>query len=148
MTRSLDDHSLVEACRAGQSEAFGALVQRYQERLYQTLLHLSGSAEDARDILQDTFLALTRSSTSSKEIARSIHGFTGSASILLSADIGDGARGRRSAGSTNTARIGVRMQQTTLPMPTRPTLWSGPNASKSWRLPSDRLAQNTGRWLS
>jgi RNA polymerase sigma-70 factor (ECF subfamily) len=56
MTRSLDDHSLVEACRAGQSEAFGALVQRYQERLYQTLLHLSGSAEDARDILQDTFL--------------------------------------------------------------------------------------------
>lgn len=56
MTRSLDDHRLVEACRAGQTEAFGALVERYQERLYQTLLHLSGSAEDARDILQDTFL--------------------------------------------------------------------------------------------
>ena len=56
MTRSLDDHSLVEACRAGQTEAFGALVQRYQERLYQTLLHVSGSSEDARDILQDTFL--------------------------------------------------------------------------------------------
>jgi RNA polymerase sigma-70 factor (ECF subfamily) len=56
MTRSLDDHSLVEACRAGQTEAFGALVERYQERLYQVLLHLSGSSEDARDILQDTFL--------------------------------------------------------------------------------------------
>jgi RNA polymerase sigma-70 factor (ECF subfamily) len=56
MTRSLDDHKLVEACRAGQTEAFGALVQRYQERLYQTLVHVSGSAEDARDVLQDTFL--------------------------------------------------------------------------------------------
>ncbi len=56
MTRSLDDHRLVEACRAGQTEAFGALVQRYQERLYQVLLHLSGSPEDARDVLQDTFL--------------------------------------------------------------------------------------------
>jgi RNA polymerase sigma-70 factor (ECF subfamily) len=56
MTRSLDDHSLVEACRAGETDAFGALVQRYQERLYQTLLHVSGSSEDARDILQDTFL--------------------------------------------------------------------------------------------
>ena len=56
MTRLLDDHSLVEACRAGQTEAFGALVERYQERLYQVLLHLSGSSEDARDILQDTFL--------------------------------------------------------------------------------------------
>ena len=48
MTPSLDDHKLVEACRAGQTEAFGALVQRYQERLYQVLLHLSGSPEDAQ----------------------------------------------------------------------------------------------------
>jgi RNA polymerase sigma-70 factor, ECF subfamily len=56
MTRSLDDHTLVEACRAGQTEAFGALVERYQERLYQVLLHVSGSADDARDVLQDTFL--------------------------------------------------------------------------------------------
>jgi RNA polymerase sigma-70 factor (ECF subfamily) len=56
MTPSLDDHMLVEACRAGQTEAFGVLVQRYQERLYQVLLHLSGSPEDARDFLQDTFL--------------------------------------------------------------------------------------------
>ncbi len=56
MTPSLDDHRLVEACRAGQTEAFGALVQRHQERLYQTLLHLCGSSEDAKDVLQDTFL--------------------------------------------------------------------------------------------
>jgi RNA polymerase sigma-70 factor (ECF subfamily) len=56
MTRFLDDHSLVQACRAGQTEAFGTLVARYQERLYPTVLRLIGSAEDAEDILQDTFV--------------------------------------------------------------------------------------------
>jgi len=56
MSRCLDDHSLVKACRAGQTEAFGALVERYQDRLYSTILRLIGSAEDAKDVLQDTFL--------------------------------------------------------------------------------------------
>jgi RNA polymerase sigma-70 factor (ECF subfamily) len=56
MSRCLDDHSLVEACRAGQTEAFGTLVERYQDRLYQTIRRLTGSAEDAKDVLQDTFL--------------------------------------------------------------------------------------------
>ena len=56
MSRFLDDHSLVQECRAGQTEAFGTLVARYQERLYPTVLRLIGSAEDAEDILQDTFV--------------------------------------------------------------------------------------------
>jgi RNA polymerase sigma-70 factor (ECF subfamily) len=51
-----DDHSLVEACCAGETEAFGVLVRRYQDRLYPTLLRLSGCAEDAHDLLQDAFL--------------------------------------------------------------------------------------------
>jgi RNA polymerase sigma-70 factor, ECF subfamily len=56
MSRFLDDQSLVQACRAGQTEAFGMLVQRYQERLYPTILRLIGSAEDAEDVLQDSFV--------------------------------------------------------------------------------------------
>jgi RNA polymerase sigma-70 factor (ECF subfamily) len=56
MSGSLDDHSLVQACRAGQTEAFGVLVQRYQNRLYPTVLRVIGSAEDAKDVLQDAFL--------------------------------------------------------------------------------------------
>ncbi len=56
MLGSLDDLSLVEACRGGQTEAFGALVRRYQERLYPTILRLIGSAEDAEDVLQDAFV--------------------------------------------------------------------------------------------
>ena len=56
MTRMEDDQSLVRACRAGEMEAFGTLVERYQDRLYPTLLRLTGCAEDAHDLLQDTFL--------------------------------------------------------------------------------------------
>jgi RNA polymerase sigma-70 factor (ECF subfamily) len=56
MFESLDDLSLVEACRGGQTEAFGALVCRYQERLYPTILRLVGSSEDAEDVLQDAFV--------------------------------------------------------------------------------------------
>jgi len=56
MSHCLDDISLVKACRAGQTEAFGALVLRYQDRLYPTILRLIGSAEDAKDVMQDTFL--------------------------------------------------------------------------------------------
>ncbi len=56
ITRMEDDLGLVSACRAGELEAFGALVHRYQDRLYPTLFRLTGCAEDARDLLQDTFL--------------------------------------------------------------------------------------------
>ncbi len=56
MSRCPDDHSLVQAYRAGRTEAFEVLVKRYQERLYPTILRLVGSAEDAEDILQDTFV--------------------------------------------------------------------------------------------
>lgn len=56
MTGCPDDHSLVQACRAGQTEAFGALVRRYERRLYPTVLRLVASAEDAEDVLQDAFV--------------------------------------------------------------------------------------------
>ena len=51
-----DDHSLVAACRAGQTEAFGVLVRRYQDRLFPTIVRLVGSAEDAQDVLQDALV--------------------------------------------------------------------------------------------
>jgi RNA polymerase sigma-70 factor (ECF subfamily) len=46
----------VQACRDGRTEAFGILVERYQRRLYPTILRLVGSAEDAEDVLQDAFV--------------------------------------------------------------------------------------------
>ena len=51
-----DDQCLIDACRAGETEAFGALVRRYQDRLYPTVLRLTGCAADADDVLQDAFL--------------------------------------------------------------------------------------------
>ena len=51
-----DDASLIAATLAGESAAFGRLVGRYQDRLYNSLLRVLGSAEDAADIVQDAFV--------------------------------------------------------------------------------------------
>jgi RNA polymerase sigma-70 factor (ECF subfamily) len=51
-----DDNRLIAACRSGKTEAFGVLVSRYQDRLYPTVFRLTGCAEDALDLLQETFL--------------------------------------------------------------------------------------------
>jgi RNA polymerase sigma-70 factor (ECF subfamily) len=56
MTGSTDDLSLIAECRAGRTDAFGPLVARYQDRLYPTAIRLTGGADDALDLLQDTFL--------------------------------------------------------------------------------------------
>jgi RNA polymerase sigma-70 factor (ECF subfamily) len=50
------DQELIERCLGGRTEAFGLLVDRYQHRLYGTLVHVVGSAEQARDVAQDAFL--------------------------------------------------------------------------------------------
>ena len=53
---SADDLRLIAACRDGDTDAFGALVRRYQERLYHTAYRLVGNAEDAQDVVQEAFL--------------------------------------------------------------------------------------------
>lgn len=55
MSESPDDRLLIESFRAGRVEAFDVLVRRYQDRLYPTLLRLTGCAEDARDLTQAAF---------------------------------------------------------------------------------------------
>ncbi|GAC1448520.1 MAG: RNA polymerase sigma factor RpoE [Isosphaeraceae bacterium] len=56
MSACTDDQSLIDACRAGKTEAYGVLVRRYQDRLFATVLRLTDCAEDAQDLLQETFL--------------------------------------------------------------------------------------------
>ena len=51
-----DDASLIAATLAGDTAAFGRLVQQYQDRLYNSLLRVLGSADDAADIVQDAFV--------------------------------------------------------------------------------------------
>lgn len=47
---------LIRATLSGESAAFGELVRKYQDRLYNTLAHLTGRPEDARDLVQDAFV--------------------------------------------------------------------------------------------
>lgn len=51
-----DDTRLVEAALGGDREAFGQLVERYQDRVFNTLVRVLGSHEDARDVVQDAFV--------------------------------------------------------------------------------------------
>jgi RNA polymerase sigma-70 factor (ECF subfamily) len=53
---SADDQRLIAECLNGRSAAFGPLISRYQDRLYNTVYRLLGNAEDARDVVQDAFL--------------------------------------------------------------------------------------------
>ena len=52
----ISDQTLIDHCLAGRREAFGQLVERYQNRLFHSLLHLLGSAEDAQDAAQEAFV--------------------------------------------------------------------------------------------
>ena len=51
-----DDAQLIDETLAGHSAAFGELVLKYQDRLYNTVVHVAGGAEDARDVVQDAFV--------------------------------------------------------------------------------------------
>jgi RNA polymerase sigma-70 factor, ECF subfamily len=53
---SLNDGELIKATLAGQPAAFGQLVVKYQDRLFNSVFRVLGSAEDARDITQDAFV--------------------------------------------------------------------------------------------
>jgi RNA polymerase sigma-70 factor (ECF subfamily) len=51
-----DDAQLIDETLAGDSGAFGQLVEKHQDRLYTSVVHVLGSAEDARDVVQDAFV--------------------------------------------------------------------------------------------
>lgn len=51
-----DDVQHIDATLNGQPAAFGLLVKKYQQRLYNALIYTVGHAEDARDIVQDAFV--------------------------------------------------------------------------------------------
>lgn len=53
---AIEDLALVEQTRQGDMAAFGRLVSKYQDRVYNTCWRLCGNVEDARDLTQDAFL--------------------------------------------------------------------------------------------
>lgn len=51
-----EDSQLIERTLAGERSAFNELVTRYQDRLYASMLGVTGSAEEAEDVVQDAFV--------------------------------------------------------------------------------------------
>ncbi len=56
-----DDEMLVRRARRGEAEAFDVLVERYKERLYATVYHMTSNHEDANDLVQDSLIKAYKS---------------------------------------------------------------------------------------
>lgn len=51
-----EDSVLIQDTLRGSPVAFGRLVEKYQDRLYNTMLHFVGDAEETLDVVQEAFI--------------------------------------------------------------------------------------------
>lgn len=51
-----EEQVLVQRARDGELAAYDELIQRYQERIYATVYHMTANHEDANDLAQETFI--------------------------------------------------------------------------------------------
>ncbi len=51
-----NEREWVLRAQQGDSAAYGALVRRYQDRIYRYLVHLTGSRDDALELAQEVFI--------------------------------------------------------------------------------------------
>src|SRR6516225_5012702 len=68
---SASDDDLLAKARAGDRAALEALLERHQAQVYRFAMKMCRDPEDAKDVLQDTLLAM----------ARGVHDFRGASSI-------------------------------------------------------------------
>ena len=58
---NLNDNQLIAKTIAGEQEAFGQLIHKYQPRLFNAMVHFLRNQAEAEDVVQDAFvLALTK----------------------------------------------------------------------------------------
>lgn len=69
-TQPNDEHALIEASRAGDPAAVQELVRSHQSRVYNFAMRMCRNVEDAKDILQETFLGMLRSIKDFREESR------------------------------------------------------------------------------
>src|SRR3954465_3500574 len=62
----VEDRQLVRRAQEGDLTAFDVLIQRYQERVYATIYHMTSNHEDANDLTQETFVKAYKALTSFK----------------------------------------------------------------------------------
>jgi RNA polymerase sigma-70 factor (ECF subfamily) len=65
------DQVLLDRSRAGDAPALERLIERHEARVYRFGMKMCGDPEDARDVLQETLLAM----------ARGVRDFRGASSI-------------------------------------------------------------------
>jgi RNA polymerase sigma-70 factor (ECF subfamily) len=53
---AIDELTLVNRSREGDASAFNDLVRRYERKIYRLAMNITQNAEDAEDVLQETFL--------------------------------------------------------------------------------------------
>lgn len=53
---SIDDATLVEKCRQGDSDAMERLIIKYQDRIYNVILKICANNDDAAELTQETFV--------------------------------------------------------------------------------------------
>ncbi|NQW04625.1 MAG: hypothetical protein HQ485_11430 [Acidobacteria bacterium] len=56
----LDDAAIVALARNGDQEGFRLLVERHSRSLYRLAFRMTGRAEDAEDVVQETFIKAHR----------------------------------------------------------------------------------------
>jgi RNA polymerase sigma-70 factor (ECF subfamily) len=56
MDEEQQDRTAVQRCLEGDTEAFGWLIDRYERPVYNTVLHIVGNVDDAREICQEAFM--------------------------------------------------------------------------------------------
>lgn len=57
----MEDREIIEQVKNGDTDAFGLIVERYQDRVYNLALRISGNPEDASDLAQEAFFRAWRS---------------------------------------------------------------------------------------
>ena len=55
-----DDHQLINAIRAGQTEVYAVLVKRYERLVFSLALRMMKNREDAEEVAQDVFVKAYR----------------------------------------------------------------------------------------
>lgn len=56
----MDEKAIIEKVLAGDNDAFGELVEAYQDKVYNLALRMCGNADDAFDLAQDAFFRAWR----------------------------------------------------------------------------------------
>jgi RNA polymerase sigma-70 factor (ECF subfamily) len=112
-----DDRQIIQAVLRGDTECFGQLVLKYQDRLFNGLARMLGSASDADDVLQESFLQAFRKLSTFRE---SSSFYTWIYRIAINAAINLRRRERRSLTLSDYAQFNERLTTGAEQSPARP----------------------------